>query len=84
MKKHYNKPEIMFEDFTISTNIAAGCERKTNTPYAGTCAYEVKFGKGTTNFFLESITACTTVESDGEYDGFCYHTPTDGNNLFNS
>ena len=74
----------MFEDFTISTNIAAGCELRTNNQTAGVCAYTVKFGKETTNFFLESIAACTTVESDGEYDGFCYHTPSEGNNIFAS
>ena len=45
MRKAYSKPQIMFEDFTLSTNIAAGCEVKTNTPSQMQCAYgEDDFG----------------------------------------
>lgn len=84
MKKIYEKPQILFEDFTLTTNIAAGCETKTTTPSWNQCAYPVKFGREEKNFFLSTISACTTTEDDGEYEGFCYHTPTEANNLFNS
>lgn len=85
MKKTYIKPQIMFESFTLSTNIAGDCEVKTNTPNSGTCAYEVSAGAyGTWNVFIDTVQACTTVPADGQYDGFCYHTPTETNNLFNS
>lgn len=84
MKKHYEKPQIMFEDFTLSTNIAGTCTVKTWTPNSGECAYPVtdEF-LGTVNVFTSSTQACTTTEDDGEYNGICYHVPF-GDNLFNS
>ena len=30
MKKQYVKPELYFEDFELSANIATGCEAPTN------------------------------------------------------
>ena len=84
MKKVYSKPEIVFENFSLTTNIAGGCEVKTWTPTnADLCAYQPpRFPD--LNIFLEESSACTTKEADGEYDGFCYHIPTETNNLFNS
>lgn len=85
MKKTYVKPQIMFESFALSTNIAGDCEVKTWTPNSGTCAYEVDMGAfGKRNVFLDEIAACTTVPADGMYDNFCYHVPTEAYNLFNS
>jgi hypothetical protein len=87
MKKAYSKPEIMFEDFSLSTNVAAGCEMKIHNSVEGTCAY---FGSGGVVVFTDKLTACvyTPGEMGGtnpdEWDGFCYHVPTDKNNLFNS
>ena len=90
MKKIYSKPEIVFENFALSENIAnAGCEVKTNTPAQGTCG--IPWGTGT--LFLDIVgSLCTedeAVESfggDGEFNGLCYHTfSNDGAyNLFNS
>lgn len=77
MKKIYSKPEIAFESFSLSQNIAAGCEYTdpkhpdlyfTGIGYAFTTGCDVKFSDG---------------GGDGEYNGICYHVPTD-NNLFNS
>lgn len=80
MKKAYVKPDIIFEDFTLSTSIAAGCERQTDTPSWNMCG--VAFGN--MNLFLSSISACTDpVEDDGSL-GYCYHNPSDLTNLFNS
>lgn len=85
MKKEYSKPEIMFENFTLSTNIAADCEVKNNNnPSLNVCSYDIKFGRETKSFFTDTITACSTTEADGEYNGFCYHTPEESYNLFNS
>lgn len=89
MKKVYSKPEIAFEDFSVCTSVAAGCEYKTNTPSAGNCGLE--FGAFTV--FLDSMTNVCTGEGkitssggDGEYNGYCYHVfANDGEkNLFNS
>ncbi len=81
MKKAYSKPEIMFEDFSLSVNVAAGCEEKIHNSAAGTCAY---VGSGGIIVFTDTMTACVFTPSDGQWDGFCYHVPTEGNNLFNS
>ena len=42
MKKLYSKPEIIFESFTLSTNIAANCELKTALPSSTeACGYQI-------------------------------------------
>ena len=84
MKKTYTKPEIVFENFLMSTSIAGDCDPKTHTPSLNQCAYsyEDEFA-GTVNLFIDNVNACTTKEADGEYNGFCYHVFT-GSNLFNS
>ena len=80
MKKEYKKPEIMFEDFTLSTNIAGSCDVKTNTPRAETCGMPMSGG---TTIFMEGISGCETIAIDGSYN-ICYHVPIDTANLFNS
>lgn len=88
MKKVYSKPEVMFEDFTMSTNIATGCERTVGNHSKGSCAV---VGTGNVAVFTNTmINICdyTPTEvggnKDDEWDGFCYHVPTEYNNLFNS
>lgn len=83
MKKCYIAPEILFEDFSISTNIAAGCEEKTNLPSYNLCG--LKWGKKV--LFTDELSACTTKFSSAgtnPYDGLCYHNPDSNYNLFNS
>ena len=85
MKKVYSKPEIMFEDFTLSVNIAGDCEEKTNLPSNSTCGMDFS---GLT-VFLDNMGGCSDIKvpssnGDGEYDGICYHIPTGDKNLFNS
>lgn len=84
MKKTYTKPQIVFESFVVSANIAGDCDPKTNTPSLNSCpyTYEDEF-LGTVKLFIEGVNACTTKDADGEYNGFCYHVFT-GNSLFNS
>lgn len=92
MKKTYSKPEIMFEDFTMSESIALGCEKIANqTLYA--CQYEYGRGSSKKNIFAD-VYGCTytqTVKWDGELqdfieanDSLCYHVPFESNNLFTS
>ena len=81
MRKAYSKPQIMFEDFTLSTNIAAGCEVKTNTPSQEQCGYgEEFFGYP---IFTKEVTGCINLVQDG-FNSICYHNPSDLQNLFNS
>ena len=93
MKKIYTKPQIEFEDFVMSTNIAADCEVQpnTNTNY-NSCAHLL----GDRFIFGSDLTGCkkynTSASLVDPYNGYgsgannqiCYHTPTIGNNIFNS
>lgn len=81
MRKVYSKPDIIFEDFSLSTSIAAGCETKTNTPSQDKCGFRF----GAYMAFVAGVEACTMPVADGSInDGFCYHVPSAENNLFNS
>lgn len=70
----------MFEDFTMSTNIATGCELDTPLPsYEQNCGYPTRNG----NVFVDGAD-CVSKPADGMHDGFCYHVPVEEKNLFNS
>lgn len=87
MKKRYEKPQIVFEDFTLSTNIAGTCENVVDGPSLGQCAME---GTGGIFVFVTGVQACEYTPTDmgyvndDMYDGICYHVPIETNNLFNS
>jgi len=84
MKKVYSKPEILFEDFTLSTNIATTCEHNPLSSET-TCAIDYSGW----NLFLVDMAACTDIQvgdpgdEDGQYGKICYHVPT-GENVFMS
>ena len=82
MKKSYSKPDIAFENFSLSTSIAGACERNTHLPSEGACGYEW----GGYVIFVTGMQGCDLEQPLGQPspDGFCYHNPTDSNNLFNS
>lgn len=85
MKKEYRKPEIMFEDFSLDTNIAGTCEIITATMGQGACGYYVD-ALGTT-VFTSTVGGCAYSEqtdTDGNYNGICYHVPIESQNLFGS
>ena len=87
MKKQYTAPEIFFEDFTLSQSIAGGCESIVNNASKGNCAV---LGSGNIGVFTDGINGCDYDPKDlpggkeDQWNGFCYHVPTDANNLFNS
>lgn len=85
MKKIYVKPEIMFEDFSLSNAITAGCEATTNQPSYNQCGIDFS---GLV-VFMQGMTGCTDIQvdnvgGDGEWNGLCYHVPNGGDNLFTS
>ena len=86
MKKAYTKPEIVFESFSLSQNIAAGCEEKIEGPSAGNCG--VDFVPGQTIFFDSMVGVCNISLQEGDpynqHDSLCYHTFADTANIFNS
>lgn len=81
MKKVYSKPEIIFEDFALSTNIAGPCEYRVNI---SDNACGVKFGKDV--IFITGVTGCKEIVVEGStlYDELCYHNPYESNNAFAS
>lgn len=87
MKKIYAKPLVFIDNFSICTNIAAGCEATTNLQYEGKCGYPMVGGRVEDAIvFTGAETGCTTTEvldEEDAYNGICYHIPY-GENLFNS
>ena len=79
MKKPYRAPEIFFEDFSLSSSIAAGCEFVANSA-ENICGYLDIDG---TMIFVTGVTGCQFHQPDG-YDSACYHVPNDYANVFAS
>lgn len=85
MKKTYSKPDIVFEDFSLSTSVASNCSIKApaNAPSVGNGAIQITVaGMMTFNIFVNETQGCNWFEEDGEWDGFCYHNPGEFNMLF--
>lgn len=81
MRKTYSKPDIVFESFSLCSNIAAGCEKIVNFA-SGTCGV-IELTPGITIFSYD-MAGCTPDFQTDEYDGWCYHNPSENNNMFNS
>jgi hypothetical protein len=82
MKKTYSKPDIIFDSFALSTNVAANCEFKTPLPKADECGMPIGFLNDV--IFITEMQGCTKIIETGAWDTICYHQPTEENNLFNS
>lgn len=77
--KKYSKPQIMFESFALSINVAS-CEMETPLPSENQCGLPTTKGI----VFIDATTGCQFVPQNGIYNGLCYHVPTEYNNLFGS
>lgn len=84
MKKTYAKPEIQFESFSVSNSIAANCGTINKSFGENACAYITVYGDKLIHVFTDELTSCTTKEADGDYNGVCYHVPSDAYGLFTS
>ncbi len=85
MKKTYCKPEIMFESFELSANIARSCGAEAGTANQGdwdVCGIQI----GSGDFFLFMNNNCSSQQWSvaGQYDTYCYHGPTDLHGFFSS
>ena len=79
MKKTYVKPELYFESFELSSNIASGCQTITKLQSKETaCGYN----DGVDVIFTSSMGGCN-VKDDGT-GKICYDVPSDSNRLFTS
>ncbi len=79
--KAYSKPEIAFEDFSMSTNIASGCEISANWS-AAQCVITVGGGAMSYTIFTDENSNCAIKEAN--QDTYCYHVPENTNNVFAS
>lgn len=80
MKKTYVKPQVYFESFQLSANIAAGCGPTTKlATEQAQCGFDDGSGK---IIFLQDITGCAYGQDEGS-NSICYHT-FEGNKLFTS
>lgn len=81
MKKTYSKPDILFDSFSLNTSISATCEKPANFQ-SDVCGYEYT---DSIVVFTTEVQGCwsgITWPEDTQFDGICYHNPTDNNNLF--
>lgn len=83
MKKIYQKPAVMIEDYMVAEMIAAGCEQKylmgsinhcTNNPGMIDDAIDAQ------EQFLDANSCLNPITVDAE-DGICYHGSADNNLL---
>lgn len=84
MKKSYVKPQVYFENFQLSADIAKGCTEelwhKANQTQ-DVCGY----GMTGMAIFITGVTGCDVPIEDGTgTDKMCYHGPTGSYNLFDS
>ena len=82
MKKTYEKPQVLFESFELSTNISAGCEKPTNLPSQNQCGLDFSG----LMVFMTGMTGCENIQvgENDDFNGICYHAPNPENNLFTS
>ena len=82
MRKIYSKPEIIFESFSMSTNIAGDCsEPYVKNPSKGSCGIATSSGQ---RIFVDKSTGCDYPDDDGLYNNLCYDVPMGYEGLFNS
>lgn len=76
MKKQYVKPELYFENFELSANIATQCaDTSIKKP--------MQFGEKE-SVFVEVIGCLDPITPDDPNSGYCYHNPTEEQSLFAS
>lgn len=83
MKREYSKPDVFFDNFSLCTSIAGNCEVKTDLKSQGECY--VQFGA--LKVFTDRVVGCSKygiVIENGQFNGLCYHVPTENANLFMS
>ena len=77
MKKQYVKPELYFENFELSTSIAACAYTDATLSDGNQCAYEATGG----TIFSTSPNPCEYTP-DALNSGICYDLPTANQNIF--
>ena len=81
MKKTYAKPQIVFESFQLTANIAGDCNTRPNSADEATCGYN---DNGWIVFQNSSVCIDIQVNPDGKHNRLCYHVPTGDISVFTS
>ena len=81
MKKTYAKPQIVFESFQLTANIAGDCNTKPNIANEATCGYIDDNGW---IIFQNSAVCNLPAGQDGKHNRLCYHVPTGDISVFTS
>jgi hypothetical protein len=80
MKKRYSKPDLVFENFSLSTSIAAPCALR--VPDGVERVGQGGIAAGMFAVFQNSTQGCNLIVKSGVWDGYCYHNPVEFNNIF--
>lgn len=79
---HYSKPDIVFEDFCLCTSIASNCYLRVPDGVQQIGPGGIAAGKFVV--FQNETQGCNLLVTSGVWEGYCYHNPTEFNNVFNS
>ncbi len=82
MKKTYQKPDIMFDNFTLSTSIAASCKNISESPALYSCGY--KSDEGYNVFYSSGWSGCEDASLFPELTGITYDFFVNLRQIFNS
>lgn len=81
MKKVYTKPQIAFESFQLTSNIAGDCNTKPASADETTCGYRVDDSW----IIFQGNPPCNfPVGQSTENDKICYHVPSGIISVFTS
>lgn len=89
MKKKYSKPDIMFESFTLSNNIASTCAPGTESLHDTMISACGKLFSDGSMVFTTNVSGCSIQVTpdeygDAEWGEYCYHVPANLLNAFDS
>lgn len=81
MKKAYRKPDIMFESYSLSANIAGNCYSNNLHTENTNCMQSATFANGEScvyydngyAVFTQSGGGCETCPQNDKYGNLCYH-----------
>lgn len=91
MKKNYQKPDIFFEDFAFSSNIAAPCGNSEDLHTQNQCNSYASFGNPNSCIYIDNgwivfqnYSVCSQVPQEKDPGNLCYHVSTDETRMFAS
>lgn len=90
MKKQYGKPNVTFENFSLSSNIASSCGSALNH-HSMDCNFYATFGNPSACVFFENgysvfhdVAVCDLQPDGNSWSKVCYHVVVDEMRAFTS